>query len=369
MRETPARIAFVLSLLTGRAREWGTSAWEARNSLLWPLRALQGGDDQDLRSFCFRSRGFAPTHKRSSRAEGQSLILPLSFRTLATTCEWNEPAAGRSFFGGTHMDLRRRSMRVDARLNWITAHRTGYSPGQVLRATRRVRGSVSRPLEALTPAVVSSPLCSDPEPMQLGGVRISAEERERRIRSRLCLYCGANGHFGCFMSVKSQSSPVDGGVLASATVISSLPRSRTTISAVLRWAGITVNGSRAHRFRGPRAVSLMRDGRWNKGSPCWTSTTLPPSLRLMAGHFLPFVASLSGEPYRLRKSQRDYIFFVFQSPYTPIVLGHPWLTQHNPQIDWVKGSIHSWNLSGHVNCLVSCCSCCFFCVCVSGGAW
>ncbi len=154
------------------------------------------------------------------------------------------------------------------------------------------------------------------------------------------------------MSVKSQSSPVDGGVLASATVISSLPRSRTTISAVLRWAGITVNGL-ALIDSGPRAVSLMRDGRWNKGSPCWTSTTLPPSLRLMAGHFYRSSHHLSGEPYRLRKSQRDYIFFVFQSPYTPIVLGHPWLTQHNPQIDWVKGSIHSWNLSCHVNCLVS----------------
>ncbi len=60
----PARIAFVLSLLTGRAREWGTFAWG--DSLLWPLRALQGGDDQDLRSFCFRLRGFAPSHNASS---------------------------------------------------------------------------------------------------------------------------------------------------------------------------------------------------------------------------------------------------------------------------------------------------------------
>ncbi len=34
---------------------------------------------------------------------------------------------------------------------------------------RRIRGPVSsRPLETLTPAVVSSPLCSDPEPMQRG---------------------------------------------------------------------------------------------------------------------------------------------------------------------------------------------------------
>ncbi len=126
---------------------------------------------------------------------------------------------------------------------------------------RRVRGSDSRPLETLTPAVVSSPLCSDPEPMQLGGgshlcggtTTVKSEPPLPLLR-REYTFC-------FFVPVKSQSSPVDGG---------------ETIS-----------------------------------------------------------------------------FFVFQSPYTPIVLGHPWLTQHNPQIDWVKGSILSWNLLCHVNCLVS----------------
>ncbi len=54
------------------------------------------------------------------------------------------------------------------------------------------------------------------------------------------LRCGKT--FCFFVPFKSQSSPVDGGVLASTTVISPSTRSRTTISAVLRWAGFTVTG-------------------------------------------------------------------------------------------------------------------------------
>ncbi len=48
--------------------------------------------------------------------------------------------------------------------------------------------------------------------------------------------------FCFFVPVKSQSLPVDGGVLANATVIPPSPRSRTTISAVLRWAGFPDTG-------------------------------------------------------------------------------------------------------------------------------
>ncbi len=243
-------------------------------------------------------------------------------------------------------------MRVVRRLNWISSS-NWYSPGQVLRAKAAGSRCVSRPLEALTPAVVSSPLCSDPEPMQRGGVRISAEERERRIRSRLCLYCGANGHLAASCPLKGQSSPVDGGVLASATVISSLPRSRTTISAVLRWAGITVNGL---ALIDSGAEGSFIDERWamEQGIPLLdlndTTTVFALDGRALSTVLritCPLSLTVSG-------NHRETIsFFVFQSPYTPIVLGHPWLTQHNPQIDWVKGSVHSWNLSCHVNCLVS----------------
>lgn len=51
--------------------------------------------------------------------------------------------------------------------------------------------------------------------------------------------------------------------------------------------------------------------------------------------------------------QERISFLVFQSPMAPIVLGHPWLTQHNPLINRSDSSIVSWSLSCHTSCLVT----------------
>lgn len=53
------------------------------------------------------------------------------------------------------------------------------------------------------------------------------------------------------------------------------------------------------------------------------------------------------------KHQETIDFFIFHSPLTPIVLGHPSLTQHNLQINWTEGTTLSWSLLCHVECLVS----------------
>ncbi len=100
MRETPLGSPLFSHFSRG-VRVNGDLCLGGTDSLLWPLRALQGGDDQDLRSFCFRSRGFAPTHNAPSRAEGQSRILPLSSVHWLLHASGMEPRAGRSFFGGT----------------------------------------------------------------------------------------------------------------------------------------------------------------------------------------------------------------------------------------------------------------------------
>lgn len=53
---------------------------------------------------------------------------------------------------------------------------------------------------------------------------------------------------------------------------------------------------------------------------------------------VPVSLSISG-------NHRETIsFLVFHSPYSPVVLGHPWLVEHNPQINWSNDSILSWNL-------------------------
>ncbi len=128
------------------------------DSLLWPLQAPQGGDDQDLRSFCFRPQGFAPSHNASS---GQKVccVFAIEFRTLATTCKWNESGLVARFLEGLNVDLKEEIYErgPPAQLDQL------IELGIRLEQWRRVWVSNSRPLETLTPAVVSSTLRSDPE--------------------------------------------------------------------------------------------------------------------------------------------------------------------------------------------------------------
>lgn len=38
-------------------------------------------------------------------------------------------------------------------------------------------------------------------------------------------------------------------------------------------------------------------------------------------------------------------FHVFPALTHQVILGHPWLTKHNPNFDWVKGQVTSWGKS------------------------
>lgn len=42
--------------------------------------------------------------------------------------------------------------------------------------------------------------------------------------------------------------------------------------------------------------------------------------------------------------------YLLHSPSAPVVLGHPWLVQHSPHVDWAGNKVLSWNQS----CLASC---------------
>lgn len=46
-------------------------------------------------------------------------------------------------------------------------------------------------------------------------------------------------------------------------------------------------------------------------------------------------------------------FHILDHSNPPVVLGHPWLQRHNPQIDWIKNEITSWGVACHSRCLQS----------------
>ncbi len=60
----------------------------------------------------------------------------------------------------------------------------------------------------------------DSEPMQIGFTHLSEEERERRMRKNLCLYCGLSGHMRATCPTRpSRNAPAVSSNLNSSTVL------------------------------------------------------------------------------------------------------------------------------------------------------
>lgn len=203
----PAKVAFVINHLTGRARLWGTAEWERRS----PACASFDLFAAELRKvFGFENCGPESTRGLIGLKQGERTVADYSidFRTRASRSSWNSSALCEAFLHGladyikdelvSHdtpitldgvIDL---AIRIDLR---IQARRREKRQGGAQRSLPpRSRGGAT--------AANSTPLhyqAEDPEPMQLGRTSLAPEERERRRKSNLCLYCGAAGHYisGC----------------------------------------------------------------------------------------------------------------------------------------------------------------------------
>lgn len=90
--------------------------------------------------------------------------------------------------------------------------------------------------------------------------------------------------------------------------------------------------------------------------PIWHPLRQSPyTARALNGEFLAHVTQCT-VPVTLVLSgnHRESIEFnIITYPKTSLVLGHPWLKQHNPHIDWSAAKIVSWSLFCHGSCLRS----------------
>ncbi len=155
------------------------------------------------------------------------------------------------------------------------------------------------------------------------------------------------------MSSKREGSPVDRGVLASVTTVSPSHKARTSLTALLRWGGSTFSCA---ALVDSGAEGNFMDERWalDHGIPVQELND-PITIHALDGRILSRILCATA-PVSLTISgnhQETISFFIFSSSLSPIILGHPWLTQHNPQFNWVDGTVLSWGLSCHVKCLIS----------------
>lgn len=199
-----ARVAYVISLLTGRAREWGTAAWEAGVDFTTRFDSFK---EEMIRVFDRSAHGEEASRVLSSLRQGRGTVVDYSieFRTLSTTCGWNEPALVARFLEGLNANVKDEviARELPTRLDPLIELAIRIEKRFDLRRRTRVMDSAS---PSPVSAVSSLPsFHSEPEPMQLGGLRISAKERERRLINRLCMYCGAPDHFVSVCPVKASA--------------------------------------------------------------------------------------------------------------------------------------------------------------------
>ncbi len=172
-----SRVAFICSLLTGKALEWATAMWQG-NRMSFPSY------DHFIRQFrdVFE-------HSASGKEAGEELIAlrqgnhtaaeyTLDFRTLAAQTGWdNEPL--RLFYRkGLNSDLQ----------SELACREEGKTLEEFMDLTIRLDNLMrSRRPRRGFPALPVDQKSSEPEPMQIGVTQLSAEERERRVRQHLCL--------------------------------------------------------------------------------------------------------------------------------------------------------------------------------------
>uniref|UniRef100_A0AAQ6IB43 CCHC-type domain-containing protein n=1 Tax=Anabas testudineus TaxID=64144 RepID=A0AAQ6IB43_ANATE len=207
-----ARIAYIISLLSGPARQWGTAEWDRRSTICSSVQAFT----EAMRKVFNCTAPSKDASRRLLRiAQGARSVndYAVDFRTVAARSKWNEDALFDVFYQGLSPtikdelatrdlpdsldDLVDLATRVDLRLRERMEERR--QENAVRRRPLPAPLSSAPPPRLHKPAPDSDahsvPAGDAPEPMQLGRSRLSPEERQRRIKGNLCLYCGSAGHY------------------------------------------------------------------------------------------------------------------------------------------------------------------------------
>ncbi len=177
--------------------------------------------------------------------------------------------------------------------------------------------------------------------------RLTSQEHARRMTMGLCLYCASADHF--IRSCPNRTPRPAVSTLQSDPVISTLSvltvQLFTPIQSITASALVDSGSSgniisqdllsrlRLPRRRHPRALRVETVN----GKPLgrgWVKFESPP-MKLKIGNL----------------HEEEITFLVPEGPTVDIILGHPWLIHHSPEIQWESSDIIRWSKYCHQHCL------------------
>ncbi|KAL0161345.1 hypothetical protein M9458_045070, partial [Cirrhinus mrigala] len=320
-----SKIAYIITLLSDKALSWASAVWESKDACCDSYAAFE---EEFKRVFDHPVSGREASKRlltlnQGSRSTADFAIDGWNDEALMDELATREPATDLE-------SLIAMAIRLDNRL----------------RERRVARRKTSQPVSPVrSPASKASlypeQLHDAPEDMQLGRSRLSSSERERRMRERRCLYCA----LGKWWSPPSYRRAVMGKIRAPPT------NAVLAVPATLSWEGhqhpvqAMIDSGAAGDFLD---LSLAKElGIPTQLLPHPQAVTALDGRPLEPGKVTEATQSLR---LTIHQHQQEETFYLIDSPEYPVILGHPWLRRHNPQIDWSAGTILSWSPSCHLTC-------------------
>lgn len=208
-----SRVAYIVSLLTGRARDWATAEWE-RQSPICATVQLFAAEFRKVFDIVTPGREAARGLFTISQGGRSAVDYSIDFRTLAAESDWNPASLFDAFYNGLSDRIKDELTTRDppADLDSLVALAVRIDVRLRERRRERARPPVTFPAHhspptarRLPPPAEESAPRGQEEPMQLGRARLSPAERERRLRENHCLYCGQPGHFVSSCPVKDKA--------------------------------------------------------------------------------------------------------------------------------------------------------------------
>ncbi len=245
----------------------------------------------------------------------------IQFHTPAASSGWNETALITAFRRGLNPLIRQQMAIYDDTVGLETFISKAVRISQYLTACEE-DVPLAPPLSVTSPAPA-------PEPMQMSFNPLTHVERERRINSGLCLYCGANGHMLQTCPVRPPRPPVS--TIQLNPRISTL--TRMTIQLISPHTSIPaqalVDSGSSGNFISIETLNRLHLKRKLHSQTLNIQTIQgKPQGRGKVRHRSPTIMLRVGCLH-----EEVLSFLVLEHCTVDVVLGRPWLTQHSPNMD------------------------------------
>ncbi|KAI2667222.1 Transposon Tf2-11 polyprotein [Labeo rohita] len=326
------KVAFLISLLTGKALQWAKAIWNADNPI---IHSYEQFTNHFAEVFSTTTGELATSDQLFRLQQGTSSVnhYTLHFRMLAVASGWNEKALLGAYRQGLNPDLRAAMALYDDSIGLEA----------FLQRTTKV---ASHPF----------PLLSLPR-------WLLVIQYQNPCKSTPLVYHAPNGTAGSLMDY---AYTVDNLVISSVNAPSDPPRPVvSTLFTEVEISSLTLLPVTLHTSNVSLSVSALVDS-GSSGNfisqECLQQLQLTP---LPHRHVLT-VKTIQGKPLgrgKIRHSSpitlqiglfhsEDIRFLVLEDSTASIILGRPWLQQHHPELSWDPCDILHWSDYCNQHCLV-----------------